>query len=246
MLDNAPLIRKTAIPAATRRVLRRRDESHHVRRDARDPDRSLLRVHPRVPDDGMAGGPARRRVLVAFVGGVAVAVAAANVLFRDVEHLVASLLLPWFFLTPVLYSFDQIAASSRHARSSRSCAGGTRSRRRSRRSARRCAEGSSRRWATSSTSSSPRRSRSRSARGSSARGRPDRGRALDGDDPPVVDPGLAPLGGQAGSRATSPSGSGLGITDGQSSGCAKPGSARVPGIAAQLALAPSIDPPTTA
>src|SRR5918994_4074968 len=53
-------------------------------------------------------------VFVCFVGGVAVAVAAANVLFRDVEHLVGSLLLPWFFLTPILYSFDQIGAFDEH------------------------------------------------------------------------------------------------------------------------------------
>ena len=31
-----------------------------------------------------------------------------------VEHLVAALLLPWFFLTPILYSFDQIPAFDRH------------------------------------------------------------------------------------------------------------------------------------
>lgn len=53
-------------------------------------------------------------LFVAFVGGLAVAVAAANVLFRDVEHLVGSLLLPWFFLTPILYSFDQIGAFEEH------------------------------------------------------------------------------------------------------------------------------------
>jgi ABC-type polysaccharide/polyol phosphate export permease len=55
-------------------------------------------------------------VFVCFVGGVAVAVAASNVLYRDVEHLIGSLLLPWFFLTPVLYSFDQIAAFDDHPR----------------------------------------------------------------------------------------------------------------------------------
>jgi ABC-type polysaccharide/polyol phosphate export permease len=53
-------------------------------------------------------------IFVAFVCGLAVAVAAANVLFRDVEHLIGSLLLPWFFLTPILYSFDQIDAFERH------------------------------------------------------------------------------------------------------------------------------------
>jgi lipopolysaccharide transport system permease protein len=55
-------------------------------------------------------------LFVCFVGGLAIAVAAANVLFRDVEHLVGSLLLPWFFLTPILYSFDQIDAFDEHER----------------------------------------------------------------------------------------------------------------------------------
>jgi ABC-type polysaccharide/polyol phosphate export permease len=55
-------------------------------------------------------------VFVCFVGGVAVAVAASNVLYRDVEHLIGSLLLPWIFLTPLLYSFDQIAAFDDHPR----------------------------------------------------------------------------------------------------------------------------------
>jgi len=41
--------------------------------------------------------------LVLIVCGLAVAVASLNVLFRDVEFIVAALLLPWFFLTPVLY-----------------------------------------------------------------------------------------------------------------------------------------------
>jgi ABC-2 type transport system permease protein len=47
---------------------------------------------------------------VLFVGmgaGLALALACANVVYRDVEHLVASLLLPWFFLTPIIYSFSQ-------------------------------------------------------------------------------------------------------------------------------------------
>jgi ABC-2 type transport system permease protein len=47
---------------------------------------------------------------VLFVGmgaGLALALACANVVYRDVEHLVASVLLPWFFLTPIIYSFSQ-------------------------------------------------------------------------------------------------------------------------------------------
>src|SRR3954470_18184258 len=39
-----------------------------------------------------------------LVAGVALLVACANVLFRDVEHILTAALLPWFFLTPVLWS----------------------------------------------------------------------------------------------------------------------------------------------
>ncbi len=47
-------------------------------------------------------------LVVALVAGLALAVASANVVFRDVEHLVSALLLPWFFLTPVLYSLEEL------------------------------------------------------------------------------------------------------------------------------------------
>ena len=40
---------------------------------------------------------------VALVAGLALAIASLNVLFRDIEFIVAALLLPWFFLTPVIY-----------------------------------------------------------------------------------------------------------------------------------------------
>lgn len=46
--------------------------------------------------------------LVAFTAGLALVVACANVLFRDVEHIVAAVLLPWFFLTPIFYTFDAL------------------------------------------------------------------------------------------------------------------------------------------
>jgi homopolymeric O-antigen transport system permease protein len=45
--------------------------------------------------------------VIALAGGLALALAAANVLFRDIEHMVAALLLPWFFLTPIMYSFTE-------------------------------------------------------------------------------------------------------------------------------------------
>ena len=53
-------------------------------------------------------------VFVALVSGLAVAVGVANVVLRDVEHLIGALMLPWFFLTPVLYSFDQLPGFDRH------------------------------------------------------------------------------------------------------------------------------------
>jgi ABC-type polysaccharide/polyol phosphate export permease len=42
-------------------------------------------------------------VFVAFVSGLALALASLNVLFRDLEFIVAAVLLPLFFLTPILY-----------------------------------------------------------------------------------------------------------------------------------------------
>jgi len=44
--------------------------------------------------------------VVALTCGLALAVASINVLFRDVEFLVSALLLPLFFLTPVLYPLN--------------------------------------------------------------------------------------------------------------------------------------------
>src|SRR3954471_8749938 len=39
-----------------------------------------------------------------LVGGLALLVACVNVLYRDIEHILTAALLPWFFLTPVLWS----------------------------------------------------------------------------------------------------------------------------------------------
>lgn len=44
--------------------------------------------------------------LVALAGGIALVLATLTVVFRDVEHLLTAILLPWFFLTPVFYTFD--------------------------------------------------------------------------------------------------------------------------------------------
>jgi lipopolysaccharide transport system permease protein len=51
--------------------------------------------------------------LIAITGGLALAIASLNVLFRDIEFLVAALLLPLFFLTPVLYPLSDPQISSR-------------------------------------------------------------------------------------------------------------------------------------
>jgi homopolymeric O-antigen transport system permease protein len=49
-------------------------------------------------------------LVVALVGGLSLVVASLNAIYRDVEHLVAALLLPWFFLTPVLYTSESLPA----------------------------------------------------------------------------------------------------------------------------------------
>ena len=53
-------------------------------------------------------------VFVLFVGGLALAVTAANAVFRDVQHVVAALLLPWFFLTPILYRLEDVPGADAH------------------------------------------------------------------------------------------------------------------------------------
>ena len=53
-------------------------------------------------------------LIVGFVAGLSLAVASLNAIYRDVEHIVAALLLPWFFLTPVLYSLDAIPGADAH------------------------------------------------------------------------------------------------------------------------------------
>ena len=42
-------------------------------------------------------------LFVGFTVGVSLLAAALNVLFRDVEHILTASLLPWFFLTPVIW-----------------------------------------------------------------------------------------------------------------------------------------------
>jgi ABC-2 type transport system permease protein len=46
--------------------------------------------------------------------GIGWLVSTATVFFRDVEHLVAVLFLPWFFLTPILYGLDTLPRAAGH------------------------------------------------------------------------------------------------------------------------------------
>lgn len=50
-------------------------------------------------------------LLGALTAGFGLTLASANVYFRDVEHILAAIALPWFFLTPIFYSFDQLSGS---------------------------------------------------------------------------------------------------------------------------------------
>ncbi|MGH7858332.1 MAG: ABC transporter permease, partial [Candidatus Binatia bacterium] len=43
-----------------------------------------------------------------FTWGLVVALAALNVHFRDIQHILGNLLLLWFFLSPIIYPVDQI------------------------------------------------------------------------------------------------------------------------------------------
>jgi lipopolysaccharide transport system permease protein len=52
--------------------------------------------------------------LVCLALGLSWMLSVANVFFRDVEHLLGVLFLPWFFLTPVLYGLGQLPAAAAH------------------------------------------------------------------------------------------------------------------------------------
>ena len=53
-------------------------------------------------------------VIVLFVSGLSLAVASANAIYRDIEFVISALLLPLFFLTPVLYSLDDLPVAETH------------------------------------------------------------------------------------------------------------------------------------
>ena len=49
-----------------------------------------------------------------LVAGLALLVACLNVLFRDIEHVLTAALLPWFFLTPILWDAASPPDKARH------------------------------------------------------------------------------------------------------------------------------------
>jgi ABC-type polysaccharide/polyol phosphate export permease len=49
-----------------------------------------------------------------LVAGLSLFVACVNVLFRDVEHVLTAALLPWFFLTPILWNASSLPDSAQH------------------------------------------------------------------------------------------------------------------------------------
>jgi homopolymeric O-antigen transport system permease protein len=52
--------------------------------------------------------------LAGLVTAVAIILASVTVMFRDVEHLISTVLLPWFILTPIFYRFDQLPGIATH------------------------------------------------------------------------------------------------------------------------------------
>jgi ABC-type polysaccharide/polyol phosphate export permease len=52
--------------------------------------------------------------LAALVTGFAIVLASATVMFRDVEHLIGSVLFPWFILTPIFYPWNQMPGINTH------------------------------------------------------------------------------------------------------------------------------------
>ncbi|HEY6836889.1 MAG TPA: ABC transporter permease [Gaiellaceae bacterium] len=52
--------------------------------------------------------------LICLALGLAWMLSVADVFYRDIEHLLGVLFLPWFFLTPIIYSLDQLPAAADH------------------------------------------------------------------------------------------------------------------------------------
>jgi ABC-type polysaccharide/polyol phosphate export permease len=66
---------------------------------------------PNVPRTFLAAIPMLFGLLLLTMG-LAFTFATLNVFYRDIEHLLTVLFLPWFFLTPVLYSLESVPAAA--------------------------------------------------------------------------------------------------------------------------------------
>jgi ABC-type polysaccharide/polyol phosphate export permease len=111
MLDNANLIRKTRFP---RQLVPLSVVAAHLVGFAAMLVLLLVlnaAVLPRARATELLALPLALLV-VGLVSGLALAVASLNVLFRDVEFIVAALLVPWFFLTPILYPLTKVPGAS--------------------------------------------------------------------------------------------------------------------------------------
>jgi ABC-type polysaccharide/polyol phosphate export permease len=108
MLDNANLIRKTRFP---RQLVPLSVVGAHVVSFAAMLVLLLLVnfiALPRARATEWLAIPLAALV-VSMVSGLALAAASLNVLFRDIEFIVAALLVPWFFLTPIIYPLSTLA-----------------------------------------------------------------------------------------------------------------------------------------
>src|SRR5437870_6126676 len=113
MLDNANLIRKTRFP---RQLVPLSIVATHLLSFAVMLVGLLVlnfALLPRVRATEWLAIPIAVGV-VAIASGLALAIASLNVLFRDIEFLVTALLLPLFFLTPVLYPLSDPKIAHRH------------------------------------------------------------------------------------------------------------------------------------
>ena len=112
MLDNANLIRKTRFP---RQLVPLSIVATHLLSFGVMIFALLIlnfALLPRVRTTELLALPIAG-LIVAFSAGLALVIASLNVLFRDLEFLVAALLLPLFFLTPVLYPLSDPQIASR-------------------------------------------------------------------------------------------------------------------------------------
>jgi lipopolysaccharide transport system permease protein len=106
MLDNAELIRKTRFP---RQLVAFSVVGANVVTYVVMLAILLVAVFAFVPDSRgteLLAVPLAA-LFVLFVGGFTLAIACLDAIYRDVEHLVGALLLPWFFVTPVIWNWSQ-------------------------------------------------------------------------------------------------------------------------------------------